>query len=538
MATGMLLLVALVALAAGQAPVRINCGSFDAVGVWGGDDYFDNGRTNWQAEPRVTSADLGSSAYPAEIFHSSRRQRTFVSYTVPVPAGQYQVNLYFMEDENTVAGARVFNVLVQNVAVRTDMDIYAEVGFRAPLVVSSTLTTVGESIRVEVRQGQTNWPLIQAIEIVPTALPPPPPPTAAPPPPPPTAAPPPPPPLTAAPPPPPPPLTAAPPPPPPLTAAPPPPPPTAAPAVAIRINCGYTFQTINFNGIVWGTDNYYESGRPTYPSGAITEADLGALASSVPVGLFEAARRQRYFVNYKVPVPAGSYTVKLYFMEDELAAVPGSRVFNVLVNGAVVRSNMDLALEVGVRKPLVVTATTTSVAGSIFIQLMEGQTQWPLICGIEIVGGTAPPPPTIAPPPPSTVAPPPPPPPASTVAPPPPPPPGPVQCPASMGTPSASGWTVEPTHPVPYHEAQGLAFEGKFYHIGGFKDSWTTMSGDTFEYTPGVGWKQLASMPIIDGGITHAGQTVRKSTKEIFMCGGYIADQGVHWSSRGGTSTR
>ena len=501
-------LLALSGLACAQ--VRINCGSFSdsAVGAvtWGGDTFFDNGRTFSQGLPLTTAADLGELAtiVPADVFQSGRRQRYTLSYTIPVPAGQYTVNLYFMEDDEP-AGGRVFDVLVQDAVVRSNLDVAALVGQRAAYVVSVNVVTSSQAIKVECRQGQTQWPQIRGISVLPGvgATPPTDPPT-------------------------PPPSTVLP------TVVVTNNPPTAPAGFARRINCGWPSST-TLQGITWEADGDFLNGRPTYQGDpVVTAAELGNLAGQVPVELFHAGRRQRYQVSYSVPAPPGTYTVKLYFMEDETAAVPGSRAFHVLVNGVTVYSNLDVTQLVGVRKPYVVTTTATST-GSLLIECMEGRTQWPLIKAIEILSTTSAPPtnpPTNRPTNPPTNAP--------TNAPTNPPtnPPTyePGMCPTSAGG-DALGWTVADSHQVTYHEAQGLAFDGAFYLVGGFKDGWSAMTGDTFKYVPGVGWQQLASMPIIDGGVTHAGQTVRVSTRQIILCGGFLVEFGGRWSSRSGKST-
>ena len=63
---------------------------------------------------------------------------------------------------------------------------------------------------------------------------------------------------------------------------------------------------------------------------------------------------------YSIPVPGsenGSYLVELHFVEPEFHA-PGARIFDVAVNGRIVRMNMDIFREAGYRKntPVVVRA--------------------------------------------------------------------------------------------------------------------------------------------------------------------------------------
>jgi Malectin domain len=83
-----------------------------------------------------------------------------------------------------------------------------------------------------------------------------------------------------------------------------------------------------------------------------------------------------------VPVPSGTYTVKLYFAEPCSYYVPGERVFGVVLNGTTLVPRLDLAATAGVEKPVIKSA---SVNGSKVVLELKPITQVPVIAAIEIL---------------------------------------------------------------------------------------------------------------------------------------------------------
>lgn len=157
-----LLLLALSSLLA-SAQIRINCGGpafTDSSGtLWSADQFFIGGTTFNGPLPEP----LGTVRYQAAPF----------SYSIPAPAGNYILNMFFQEQFVTGVGARKFNVVVNGQAVITNLDIFATSGanqYLASFPVTSsgfiqiTFTTVTRSA------------MINAIEILPVITPPPPPP--------------------------------------------------------------------------------------------------------------------------------------------------------------------------------------------------------------------------------------------------------------------------------------------------------------------------------------------------------------------------
>ncbi len=108
----------------------------------------------------------------------------------------------------------------------------------------------------------------------------------------------------------------------------------------IRIMAGYTKGNyyIDRLGNTWLSDRYFGGGMPVSFPRQVT-----ALAADST--LFETARWGRF--SYAIPLSAGSYELRLYFMERMIG--PGtlgqggenSRLFNVLLNGTTTLSSFD-----------------------------------------------------------------------------------------------------------------------------------------------------------------------------------------------------
>lgn len=93
-------------------------------------------------------------------------------------------------------------------------------------------------------------------------------------------------------------------------------------------------------------------------------------------------------LSYKIPVPAGSYTVKLMFAETYFNKV-GARTFDVFINGVEKKNNLDVFKTVGMNVGLLLSfAKISSQAGHITITLIK-TVENPMISGILIEGPNA-----------------------------------------------------------------------------------------------------------------------------------------------------
>ena len=98
---------------------------------------------------------------------------------------------------------------------------------------------------------------------------------------------------------------------------------------------------VNADGVNWSSDKYYVDGRVLFPSSA-----------DMPQGVPELYRGERIGnFSYVIPVPPGSYTVTLHFMESyfgspsvsgDCGAQAACRLFDVSCNGSLLLEDFDI----------------------------------------------------------------------------------------------------------------------------------------------------------------------------------------------------
>jgi hypothetical protein len=155
-------------------PTRIDAGSTTAYtasngNVFGADTGFLGGTAR-----AVTNTVAG----PDPTLYKTERYGTW-QYSIPVPNGNYDVKLHFVELTYTACSKRIFSVDILNTAPVNDvsnLDIFCEVGANAPDIKTiSGVTVTVRSLRLKAVVG-TDSPEIAAIEILPhpptAALPP------------------------------------------------------------------------------------------------------------------------------------------------------------------------------------------------------------------------------------------------------------------------------------------------------------------------------------------------------------------------------
>jgi hypothetical protein len=147
-----------------QQPVRINCG---------GSSYTDSKGQSWQADSSFSGGTMETIATPVSgtadplLYEDYRWNPT--SYSIAVPNGRYQVNLYFTEANPKAesVGARVFNVSLQGAVVFPNLDIFAAVGANASLIKSANVNVTASAIKIGFAWVSGLNPKVSAIEILP-----------------------------------------------------------------------------------------------------------------------------------------------------------------------------------------------------------------------------------------------------------------------------------------------------------------------------------------------------------------------------------
>jgi hypothetical protein len=276
-------------LAPGSDEIRILAGHIggdytDRLGrVWHSDRYFQGGRTFETSEHPIFGT-------REPRIYQSRREGAF-EYAIPLAPGVYELRLHFAETlygENNVAGggesSRVFNVLINGREVLHEFDVINEAGPSAADVRAfKDLTPTGDG-KLHLRfEPFTNPPLLCAIEITPG------------------------------------------------TAG------RLKPIRMIALDRAYTDKY----GRTWEPDRYAHGGQTVLRTRPVQDAPDP-----------ELFRGERFGnLRYVVPVPPGRYSLTLYAAEAWFGpGMPpgggaGSRVFDILCNGVMLRRGFDIFKE-------------------------------------------------------------------------------------------------------------------------------------------------------------------------------------------------
>ena len=160
--------------------------------------------------------------------------------------------------------------------------------------------------------------------------------------------------------------------------------PAPAPAgtTSLKINCGGAEYVSPTTG-TWSSDVFYSGGIPwTWPNNPVANTEDDPLYWPIRYGDVP--------FSYALPADAGTYRLKLHFMDD---LEPGGRWFNVDVNGERKLTNFDIAATAGGRyKALVVDLAATAGANGVTV-LFTPVKHVAFVCAIELtpVGATPPP---------------------------------------------------------------------------------------------------------------------------------------------------
>ena len=357
-----------------QQPIFINAGGSnhtDAQGnVWVSDEllkpmYINTGKTyskilpidGTDEDPLYQTERYDLSASPAMI------------WKIPVVNGMYEVKLHFAEVYAKASGVRVFDVYMEDVLIFDNLDIFSLVGGFTALVMDATVSVTDEELTIEFKHEIEN-PKISAIEIRPINDPGAPSfsPTSAP-------------------------VTF------PTSSAPSSVPsraPSSAPSMSpmsapvtspeftpIFINAGgETFDDAAGNRWVKDVETQYYNGiertsSTTLPISGTLDDTLYQTERWDPPGNPE--------LKYDIPVTDGFYDVYLHFAEIyNRAQSPGSRVFDVWVEGVLVIEGLDIFSRAGGYTALVESVLGVQVTDGTLTIEFGHDIENPKISGIEV----------------------------------------------------------------------------------------------------------------------------------------------------------
>ena len=152
---------------------------------------------------------------------------------------------------------------------------------------------------------------------------------------------------------------------------------TPVPMLVYAINAGSKSSWGTFQGDI------FASSGSSYTSG--NTIDTSRVTNPAPEQVYQSERWGVF--TYIIPqLQAGSnYTVRLHFAEIYFGS-PGSRVFNVAINGTQVLSNFDIVVAAGGPNIAVIEQfqATADAKGNIIIAFTQGPANWPKLSGLEI----------------------------------------------------------------------------------------------------------------------------------------------------------
>ncbi len=296
----------------------------------GGPDYVDNEGKLWLADYGYntglvsdTSDEIGGTDNDP-LYQSERWDRAHLpelGYSLEVPNGEYLLRLHFAE---IYSGTSDVGARVFNVLVEGDMALPSLDIYKEV----GANTTLIKEIPVSVRDGQLNIdfihqvenPKVSAIELVERREP-----------------------------------------------------------FVVRVNAGGPEYT-DASGLVWMEDSGFNTGQVSSSGAAIdgTDDDL----------LYQSERWDKGAdpeLRYGVEVPNGDYLLRLHFAEVYFKAFsPGSRVFDVAVEGNRVLTDFDIYKEVGGNRALIKEIPVTINDGRVDIEFLH-KVENPKLSGFELV---------------------------------------------------------------------------------------------------------------------------------------------------------
>jgi hypothetical protein len=325
-----------------QAPgnstgMQLSAGGY-AVGTYMTSNFVLGGNTNYHYNvgppSGLTTVNISQVTNPApqQVYNTERWGAAAWTITGLNPLAGYNVRLHFVEFAHTAAGQRNFNVSINSDQVLTNFDIFATAGAADTAITEEFYTQADENgiIEIETADGTTTVvdlnPTINAIEIIPA------------------------------------------------TGS---NPVGAAPGATTDL-------AINSGGPAAGNfvaDEDFNGGDTATTTNTIT-----LNANSAPEAVYQSQRYVPFTYVLTGLIADAPYTVNLHFAETYWTAV-GQRIFNVVINGTQVLTNLDVFKTAGGQNIAYdphFTATADKY-GQIIVQFVYGGADQPFINGIEVV---------------------------------------------------------------------------------------------------------------------------------------------------------
>jgi parallel beta-helix repeat protein len=137
----------------------------------------------------------------------------------------------------------------------------------------------------------------------------------------------------------------------------------------------------------WLEDDYWTTHYST--SSFVDPVDMTGVTNPAPETVYQTYRYAPYnpgnFISYSLPVPDGTYMIRLHFT-DPYYSSPGNRIFDVLLQGAVVQDDFDVAAASGTNYRATTLEFPVTAAGGtgIDLTLLNETYQGAILSAIEL----------------------------------------------------------------------------------------------------------------------------------------------------------
>lgn len=254
---------------------------------------------------------------------------TKMTFNLPVANGSYTVityhhELYFgVSGPASAIGQRVFDIAVEGEIVKKDLDMFKEFGNKESFLTFPDISVTDGVLTIELA-ASTNNALISAIQVIPNL------------------------------------------------------PETNEPAFSLFINTGSRV-AVTHEG-----NQFVSDYNPSY----FSSSNFNENTSSSSIPLFQTHRFART-LNYTIPVPNGEYRVFTFHKENYFGTVipdseKGQRVFDIIMEGQIVRKDLDMFVETNNRETTLSFENITVADGVLNITLAASVNN-AIISGIGIV---------------------------------------------------------------------------------------------------------------------------------------------------------
>jgi hypothetical protein len=320
--------------------IFVSAGGYSGTGQYIRNSLVSGGFTN--AFPATVDTSGISNPAPQDVYHSERWGPQSWTIAHLTPGGSYNLRMHFAETAFNAVGKREFNVLVNGQQVLTNFDIFATAGAQNKVITQTINAAANQNgtILLQLADGVVDHPEIRALDVTPST----------------------------------------------------------GGQVLGGAGGSTTYVAINSGGPVEAAFQADQNGGSLgLPQNSLTAGggtntttqtiSTAGLTNPAPAAVYQTERFGAFGYIFTGLIPSSTYTASLH-MADGVANhnAPGTRLFNVSVNGNQVLTNYDIFAQAGGLNQAVIQQVTgtSDEHGILSVQLSTGPTNLPSLRGIEI----------------------------------------------------------------------------------------------------------------------------------------------------------